>query len=570
MEELLMQNELNDRAWLNWMGKVRIIIITFLLGIELAVTQLTQTNVPVRGFVSIIVLWYSISLFQILLLVVWRDTRAQVRLQILTDIAFSTALLYVTGGIDTSFNFLYPLIIIVASIQLPRVWAYLTAGLSFILFAAMLELTQYGVLHSYSMSAKPDIKTLHLVVLVNFCAYFAVAYLASTLSAKLRQGDVQALENLQALHENIIHSMSGGLITTDLQGRITLLNPAGERLLERRAKDLIGKNVQEMFLDRLPTVSGSTVPSEVRCEVNCVTPRGAQKIFGMKVTLLRVPEQGELGHIYTFADLTDIRRLENEIRMRDRLSAVGRMAAGIAHEIRNPLSSIAGSVKVLSKISALNDEQRTLVEIVTRESERLNRIISDFLIYSREKNYKFRPQDLVSLLNDTLTLLENHPLITKSGGSGEKKISLVRNYAATDAPAVVDGDRLKQVFWNLCENAVRAMPEGGVLTVSLTGKEHAWSISFADTGSGMDEQLLEKIFEPFQSRFEGGTGLGLAIVYQVVQAHEAQISVSSTPGKGSEFRLDFPRTTQEDTPIQSEDEPEKSPVILARAGGAHG
>jgi two-component system sensor histidine kinase PilS (NtrC family) len=564
-----MQNELNDRAWLSWMGKVRIIIITFLLGIELAITQLTQTNVPRRGFVSVIVLWYAISFFEILLLALWHETRVQIRLQILTDIAFSTALLYLTGGIDTSFNFLYPLIIIVASIQLPRAWAYLTAGLSFILFAAILELTQYGFLRSYSVSAKPDITTLHLVVVVNFCAYFAVAYLASTLSTKLRQGDVQALENLQVLHENIIHSMSGGLITTDLAGRITLLNPAGGRLLERRAQDIIGKNVQDLFVDPLPAVAAASPQGETRGEVGCLTPQGKQKIVGMKVTLLRVPEQGELGYIYTFADLTDIRRLENEIRMRDRLSAVGRMAAGIAHEIRNPLSSIAGSVKVLSKISALNDEQRTLVEIVTRESERLNRIVSDFLVYSREKNYKFQAQDLVALLNDTLTLLENHPLIMNSGKSQERKISLVRRYAADEARAMVDGDRLKQVFWNLCENAVRAMPEGGVLTVSLAEKGKNWAISFADTGSGMDAQLLEKIFEPFQSRFEGGTGLGLAIVYQIVQAHQAQISVSSTLGKGSEFRLQFPQLAEEDH-ASNRDEAQTQPVALARAGGARG
>ncbi|PYX90559.1 MAG: hypothetical protein DMG67_12595 [Acidobacteria bacterium] len=362
--------------------------------------------------------------------------------------------------------------------------------------------------------------------------------------------------------------MSGGLITTDLQGRITLLNPAGGRLLERRLQDMIGTNVQELFLDRLPVIEASSARTEIRCEVGCVTPRGAQKIFGMKATLLRVPEQGDLGYIYTFADLTDIRRLEQEIRMRDRLSAVGRMAAGIAHEIRNPLSSIAGSVKVLSSISALNDEQRTLVQIVTRESERLNRIISDFLIYSREKNYKFRVLNLVSLLNDTLTLLENHPLIASLGKSDSKNISLVRQYTTADAFAMVDGDRLKQVFWNLCENAVRAMPEGGVLTVSLTGKEQTWAICFSDTGSGMDAQLLEKIFEPFQSRFEGGTGLGLAIVYQIVQAHEAQISVSSAPGKGSEFRLEFSRAAREDA--LHEPDAEKPPVVLAKAGGTRG
>ena len=147
--------------------------------------------------------------------------------------------------------------------------------------------------------------------------------------------------------------------------------------------------------------------------------------------------------------------------------------------------------------------------------------------------------------------------------------SLVRRYAADDAQAMVDGDRLKQVFWNLCENAVRAMPEGGVLTVSLAEQGKNWAISFADTGSGMDAQLLEKIFEPFQSRFEGGTGLGLAIVYQIVQAHQAQISVSSTPGKGSEFRLQFPRLVEE-ADASHKDEAQTQPVVLARAGGARG
>ena len=559
-----MRNELNDRAWLSWMGKVRIIIITFLLGIELTITQLTPTNVvPIRGFISIIVLWYSIALFQILLLALWPDTGAHIRLEILTDIAFTTALLYVTGGIDTSFNFLYPLIIIVASIQLPRLWAYLTAGLSFGLFAAMLELTQRGILRSYSMSARPDDKSVHLVVGVNFCAYFAVAYLASTLSSKLRQGDVRALENLQALHENIIRSMSGGLITTDLAGRITLLNPAGQKLLERKVQDVIGKKVQELFLDRLPGVEGSYVKGEIRC----MTPEGDVRVLGMRASQLRVPEQGDLGYIYTFADLTDIRRLEQEIRMRDRLSAVGRMAAGIAHEIRNPLSSIAGSVKVLSNISALNDEQRALVEIVTRESERLNRIISDFLIYSREKNYRFRPHNLVSLLEDTLVLLENHPLISGSAADGAQRIFLVRQYALNEAIAAVDSDKLKQVFWNLCENAVRAMPNGGLLTVSVARKERSWSVCFTDTGSGMDAQLLEKIFEPFQSRFEGGTGLGLAIVYQIMQAHEGQIAVTSTPGKGSEFRLEFPRPQ---TATSTDSDREKAVRELARAGGARG
>src|SRR5581483_11735974 len=212
--------------------------------------------------------------------------------------------------------------------------------------------------------------------------------------------------------------------------------------------------------------------------------------------------------VYTIDDLTEIRRLEREVRMQDRLAAVGRLAAAIAHEIRNPLTSIAGSVSMLSGIPDLGEEHRQLLEIVTRESERLNGIITDFLAYSRTKQYNFVIVDLIPLLEDTLTLLENR---LRSQNSG---ITIKRQYAVTQALALADGDKMKQVFWNFCENAVRAMKgREGVFTVSLERAGNDWQMNFSDTGPGMNPQMTEKIFEPFQSQFEGGTGLGLAIVY---------------------------------------------------------
>src|SRR5690349_21229448 len=183
--------EFQNRAWLSWLAKLRIIIITFLLGIELAITRLTTTNVPVRYFISIVALWYTIALFELLLVTLWREYNVQARLQILTDVIFATALLYVTGDVDTSFNFLYPLIILAASIQLSRGWAYFTAAVSSVLFGVTLELTHFGAVRSYAISPRADDRSLHIVVAMNFVAYFAVAYLARNSSAKLRQEDVE-------------------------------------------------------------------------------------------------------------------------------------------------------------------------------------------------------------------------------------------------------------------------------------------------------------------------------------------------------------------------------------------
>jgi two-component system sensor histidine kinase PilS (NtrC family) len=187
----------------------------------------------------------------------------------------------------------------------------------------------------------------------------------------------------------------------------------------------------------------------------------------------------------------------------------------------------------------LNDEHRRLLQIVNRESERLNGIITDFLSYARAKQYRFSHVDIVPLLEDTLTLLEHR---LQAQGTD---LRLERRYSSSKAFVLADGDRMKQVFWNFCENAVRAMKQGGKLTISIEEYEGDWQLSFADTGPGISPDMIEKVFEPLQSQFEGGTGLGLAIVYQIVQAHEGKVWARSRPGEGCTFVLRLRKASEE-------------------------
>lgn len=531
-----LQSVFDERTWLAWLVKVRILILTVLLGLELVLAQFTPIAFPFGLFVNAMVLAYTISVFHLLLLRLWGETRAQGVLQVATDLLTVSLFVYITGGVDSSLNFLYPLVIVVATILFSRRGAYVTAGLAFILYAAVVELCFFQIIPSYSLT-HPGVRTLQGIILVNLCGYVAIAYLAGVLAAKLRQVDSRlkstrgALESLQALHENIVSSTSNGLITTGLDGRIALVNPSAEKLLERPEYELVGQRVSDLFQDALPQPENGVAHGEVRF----VAPNEYRKAFRVIASELTVPDRGIVGYVYTLDDLTQVRRLEREVRVQDRLAAVGRLSAAIAHEVRNPLTSIAGCASLLAEMPDLNEEHRRLLQIVTRESERLNGIITDFLAYSRAKKYVFDNVDLIPLLEDTLTLLEHRV------EAQDLAIRIERKYSVDTAFAQADGDRLKQVFWNFCENAVRAMGKGGKLTVAIEQLGDDWQFSFADTGPGMSPQMIEKIFEPFQSQFEGGTGLGLAIVYQIVQAHEGKVFARSKQGQGCTFVLQLKR-----------------------------
>jgi two-component system sensor histidine kinase PilS (NtrC family) len=551
--------------WLPWLNRVRFLVISLLVIVVLAVSQFTPIQIPLRTLVPLVVLWYALAFGYLMIHRSLPLARWQAPLQLTLDLVIITGMVYATGSQDSDFISLYLLAILMGSILFSGPGAFLVAGWSFALLASVVELSYYGVITPTATSF-PASRTLESWLAVNLLAFLATAYLASLLSHTIRKKGVELeekreeLKDLQAFNQNIIESMRGGLLTTDLDGRILLLNRAGSEITGFGSSSINGENVAKYFPEFWPVeLDERQNPKALRREIEFRGPDGQSRFLGISISSLRAGNQTS-GYVFNFQDLTELKRLEREVVTKERMAALGRLAAAIAHEIRQPLTAMSGALKELARLAPLEDDDKKLVQIVSRESQRLNQIITDFLDYSREKIYKFTDVEVAGLIEETLMLIDRNP-------SALGKYQIVRKFVVQKTRARIDRDAIKQVLWNLCNNALRAMPDGGVLTVGLDASPDQVNISIRDTGMGLDPREASRLFEPFQSRFVGGTGLGLAIVYQILQAHSGHIRVETEKGKGAEFIVDLPRSKQERTSAWPVLQLEQTSVELARPAG---
>jgi len=461
----------------------------------------------------------------------------------LLDPALITAVVAATGGARSMFTFLYVLSVTAACVLLSRTRGLAIAAISSVLYTAIV-VTRTVLPLSVFFDAPQETTALELVTMfLNAATLLVVAIVAGGLGERYRATSQELetrqkdLRDLQAFKDLIFQSAGTGLIALDREHRITAFNRAAEEIIGVTAAQAIGSDWPALIAPAVPLASiegaiDGNPRTSMRHETSLRRPDGSTVPVRMTFSALRSGEGERLGLISACEDLSAIRAMESRMRQADRLATLGRMAANIAHEIRNPLASLTGAIEVLTSPLAGEDSRERLSQIVARESERLNHIIKNFLEYARPAPLSITTFDVAAAAEDVMLLLEHRT----SPGS----LKLIREFP----PSVlwpVDAQQFRQVLWNLCLNAVEAMPDGGELRVSVGLRGETLEVTVSDTGEGIAAGDVAHVFEPFFSTKEEGTGLGLALVHRVVQEHGGDIDVRSAPGLGTTFTLTLPR-----------------------------
>jgi two-component system sensor histidine kinase PilS (NtrC family) len=548
---------------LQWLMFLRVIGVTFFLGTTILI-HFNETHTYFSSFLlylyTLIGSMYLLTFLYIIFLKLLQNLKLFAYIQIMIDVLFIAGVNYATGGTDSVFSFMYVFPIIYASILLYRKGGMLIASASSIIHGLSLDLAFYGVIHPISNKLS-EIKVsrgenLFYNILMDISAFYLVAFLSSLLSEQVRKSKVQLqkketdLRELETLNQNIIQSMGSGLLTLDADEKITFINRAGEEITGLRFLEVYNKPLKEVFPQC--EIPGDVYYGSPRWETVFRRKDGMDLHLGFSISTLRDSKEMVRGKIVIFQDLTRIMEMEEQVRRSEKLAAIGQLAAGIAHEIRNPLASVSGSIQLLKRELKLDLENKRLMDIVLRETDRLNALISEFLLFAQPSQKQCESVDVKYLIEDTLDLFVNNP-------EWRKKIELRKNIEA-GIRLRANHEQIRQILWNLIVNAVQAMSEGGTLTVTskMVHEDEAGEkytpesyhgvkmgnlgasyveISIGDTGIGIRPENLDKIFDPFYTTKESGTGLGLAIVYRIIEDYHGNISVKSELGRGTVFTI---------------------------------
>ena len=495
-----------------------------------------------QGFFLVFVIAVGLTVVYFFVVRLSENYKWQIRIQFIVDALLITWLVWRTGDLTSPYLTLYIVLISVSSVFLSGRGTLIIAGMCVLFFTILSVVSSMGLIYTWSKS----IETAKAIQVVGFhnVAFLVVGLLSARLAQRYTSSEklketTKTLDNLKVLHERIIESISSGLITIDLDGNIYTYNKMAEEITGRSAEDMRGTSIYSLLGDIGREIGVSLKANEnhevpPRYEIGFATPDGFVVQLGYSISPLFAKDGEKTGLIITFQDLTDIRSMEESVRRKDRLSAVGRVAAGLAHEIRNPLGAMRGAIQVLESKTEKDSAQANLMDIILRESDRLNSIITNFLKYARPQNSNFADVDIKEAIDDTVTLVRHSPDV--------KTNHLIEADLPNDTVMIsADISQLKQIFWNLSRNAIQAMDDGGKLTIKLRKlKNNRIRIVFSDTGCGMPPEQVEQLFEPFSKSTTGGTGLGLSIVYQIIRDHNGTINISSKENDGTKITIEIP------------------------------
>jgi len=550
----------------------RVIFLTLFLTITI-LFQLSERKyffVPLTNeFYYFIGLFYGITIVYALLLKKASEPRSFAFVQLVIDHFFIGGLIYFTGGIESSFPIAYIISIIGTSIFFYQRGAFFSASLASFLYGLLLLLQFHRWIRPPGQGAITyEASQIFYALILYMATFYIVAFLSGLIAEELRKKKKELIQKqddynqLETFNRNIIQSLDSGLLTVDRDGNINFLNRTAEKILAVNGDRLKHISVYGLF----PQISvvideirkkGPEAPTDYqRYETLFVTQDNRKIYLGFSISPLTAPDGALMGYTLIFQDITRFKEMEEQMKRVDKMAAIGQLAAGMAHEIRNPLTSLSGSIQVLKSELVLDHPGQRLMDIVLRESERLNALIRDFLLFAQPPRTNKRISKIGSILEETLDLFVNSQ-------EYHEGIRITRPQLHNGVQAMIDPDQMKQVFWNLLINAAQSMPQGGELRLLLekggegllaanlppatSRKTREWvRISIADSGCGIVEPEKEKIFEPFYTTKDGGTGLGLSIVHKIIESHDGAIKVDSEVGKGSTFTLFLPLTPEEE------------------------